>query len=454
MHDPDGKLPGGFPLGVASNGQYCKKFRRKRYHFGSILAGWKAALKRFQHDWPFVLAGRVPPPMADGERCMLTSLDYIANEFVRYQLARTRRDELSAGCYIEIRNTIDIVLTHWGQERDARTLLPVDFSDLRHALKQKWTRSPNTRRWSIQPDRPIGPDLLKRRIIHVRAMFNHARANRLIPDLPLYGKEFKIVPIADIRRARRNRAREHGVKLFPVEQIKPIYDACDGQLQAAFLLSILCGFNEADCGFLPQKSLDLKNGFIDFDRVKTGVYRRVALPPVLVDALKTALASRPEPKDPEAIVHREPGSPPVKAKELLFITPEGNPWVTYRVKEIDGQPDKINHHGGFGKRLVEVLISLDLKCPDGLGGLKFKRKGISFGAGRHTFESHAKRVGDDNIVDFIMGHTSSGMDKWYDHPPDADLRSVATAVYLRLFHPDQPFEAAASATTPMLRLAS
>jgi len=38
-------------------------------------------------------------------------------------------------------------------------------------------------------------------------MFNYARESQLIADVPLYGHEFKIVPIAQLRKARRNRAR-------------------------------------------------------------------------------------------------------------------------------------------------------------------------------------------------------------------------------------------------------
>ena len=164
-----------------------------------------------------------------------------------------------------------------------------DFADLRYALGRKWTRDEESGRWSMNRERAVGPDLQKRRIIHVRAMFNYARESRLLADVPLYGDEFKIVPIAQLRKARRSRAREHGPTLFPQEQVPLIHAACD----VAFLLSVLCGFNEADCGPLPMRALDLKNGFIDFDRVKTGVYRRVALPRALKAALKAVLDARP-----------------------------------------------------------------------------------------------------------------------------------------------------------------
>jgi hypothetical protein len=68
VRDPDGNPPADFPLGVASNGQYCKKYQQRRHHFGAVSAGWRAALERYAHDWPFILAGKAPPADA-GQRC-------------------------------------------------------------------------------------------------------------------------------------------------------------------------------------------------------------------------------------------------------------------------------------------------------------------------------------------------------------------------------------------------
>ena len=88
MSDPDGSPSADFALGVASNGQYCKKYLLRRHHFGAVSAGWRAALERFHHDWPFILAGKAPPPLP-GNGADPVSLDYAANKFVERELARS-----------------------------------------------------------------------------------------------------------------------------------------------------------------------------------------------------------------------------------------------------------------------------------------------------------------------------------------------------------------------------
>ena len=62
-------------------------------------------------------------------------------------------------------------------------------------------------------------------------------------------------------------------------------------------------FQSANSG-LPASALievgdDLDNGIIDFPRPKTGIPRRCPLWPETVEALREALALRPEPKRPE-----------------------------------------------------------------------------------------------------------------------------------------------------------
>jgi hypothetical protein len=44
-------------------------------------------------------------------------------------------------------------------------------------------------------------------------------------------------------------------------------------LKAMILLGINCGYGNADCGTLPLSALDLKNGWINYHRPKTGIVR-------------------------------------------------------------------------------------------------------------------------------------------------------------------------------------
>jgi hypothetical protein len=451
MFVDDGPAPADFPLGVASNGQYCKRYGGKRHHFGSVNRGWRAALAKFQRDWPYILLGK---PVPESAEAAAATLDYLANKFVENELGRYKRGEITAGTFLEVKNTLDLVLAHFAKDRSATTLLPDDFAQLRHALSRKWAKD-DAGNWHALKDIPVGVDYHKRRIIHTRAMFKYSVANEYLAKLPRYGESFKLPPLSLLRKARRTRAREHGPKRFPKEQCPLIFHACGSPLDAMFLLSVLCGYNEIDCAYLPTKAVNLDKGFIDFDRVKTGVYRRVAIHPALADAFRRAAANRPDPAPgtENNIVYQEDGCEPVRVKDLFFLTKFGMPWSFTSVAEKDGVPQTIQHKGGIGKEFDRVLAALSRKYPKGIGEMQFKRKGISFGTGRHTFESNAKRIAfiakDENIIDFIMGHSSGAMSQWYDHPPDDDLKAVADAVYGRLFLPDQPAESGTANVAPL-----
>ena len=62
-------------------------------------------------------------------------------------------------------------------------------------------------------------------------------------------------------------------------------------------LGVNCGFGNNDCAKLPTTALDLKKGWIDFGRPKTGIHRRCPLWPETVAAVRAALEARPTPKD-------------------------------------------------------------------------------------------------------------------------------------------------------------
>ena len=100
--------------------------------------------------------------------------------------------------------------------------------------------------------------------------------------------------------------------MFEASEIRAMIDAADPQLKAMILLGINAAFGNSDCGTLPQRALDLKGGWIDYSRPKTGVPRHCPLWSETVQALRMAIASRPEPRD--------------KAHaDLVFITKRGPP---------------------------------------------------------------------------------------------------------------------------------
>jgi integrase len=432
MHS-DGPVPAGFPLTAASNGQWAKKFQGRRHHFGATSAGWRAALDKYTHDWPFILQGKLPPPMVlDGQPDPSTVV-YVATRFIAREAKRLSRGQLDGGSLAEIRSVVEVAVTHLGPSKRVGHLLPSDFADLREALGFRWVREGEgeAARWKRTGVR-VQPATLKRRIVHVRAMFRWAGPNgEKLVGAPAYGDEFKLVSDATVTKAQKASERKHGVKRWEVADIGRIFNALDEQLQAMFLLSINCGFTAADCAALPWAAVDLGGGWIDFARVKTGVERpRLKLWPETVEAMRhvEALKLSPAPGWAEFVVHQDRGDTgevigaPVKLADCVFITSRGRPWVIRRVKlDAHKLPTTESHQDSIALEFNKALVKLGLK-----------RERVGFGAGRHTFESHALRCADKSLVDAVMGHTSGEMSERYDHALDEDREALAQAVRYRL----------------------
>ena len=91
-------------------------------------------------------------------------------------------------------------------------------------------------------------------------------------------------------------------------------DAANPTLKAMILLSVNCGFGPSDLARLPIKAVDLKDGWIDFPRPKTGVHRRCPLWPETRKAIRSYLTTRREPTDKQYA-------------DRLFVTKHGGLFV-------------------------------------------------------------------------------------------------------------------------------
>jgi integrase len=197
---------------------------------------------------------------------------------------------------------------------------------------------------------------------------------------------------------RVQRARQ-GPRLFTAGEIRRMLDAAGVQLRAMLLLAINAGFGNSDCGNLPLSAVDLGKGIIDFPRPKTGLPRRCVLWPETVEAIKKALANRPEPKKEEHA-------------GLVFLTRCGDSWHT-------GTTD-----GPLSWETSKLLRKL------GING----RHRLGFYCIRHTFRTVADEAKDQPAADFIMGHEVPHMSAVYRETiSDARLKAVTDHVHAWLF---------------------
>jgi integrase len=247
-----------------------------------------------------------------------------------------------------------------------------------------------------------GPHRLGSKLIqYTRCLFKHALDAGQLERPVRFGPGFKR-PAKKVLRLNR---AENGPNLFTAEEIRrllgypPWRPAAGVQLGAMLLLGINCGFGNADCGNLPLTAVDLASGWVDNPRSKTGIPRRCPLWPETVQALKDALAARPEPKE-------------AKDAGLVFVTKYGGSW------------DKETSTNPVSQETAKLLKALDING----------RKGLGFYTLRHTFRTVADEVKDPPAVDFIMGHEIPHMSAVYPETiSDARLKAVADHVRQWLF---------------------
>jgi integrase len=152
-------------------------------------------------------------------------------------------------------------------------------------------------------------------------------------------------------------------------------------------------FGNADVGTLPLSALDLKNGWVDYPRPKTGVPRRVPLWPETVAAIREALKRRPTPK-----LEADAG--------LVFVT-----------KKL-GRFAKLDNDNPVTKETSKLLKQL-----------KLHRPGLNFYALRHVFETIGGESRDQAAVDAVMGHARDDMASVYrERISDERLKAVTETV--------------------------
>jgi integrase len=192
--------------------------------------------------------------------------------------------------------------------------------------------------------------------------------------------------------------------MFSPEEIRTMLDAANPTLKAMILLGVNCGFGPSDLARLPMTAIDLKAGWIDYPRPKTGVHRRCPLWKETREAIKTYLKTRPEPKDK-------------KYEGRLFLTKFGGPFAR----------DDVSDNGIIGGEFLRLAKRLGLH-----------RHGLGIYTLRHVFETVGGESKDQVAVNHVMGHSDGTMASVYrEGISDDRLRDVANHVRKWLFGSDK-----------------
>lgn len=264
----------GFPLFAHNNRQWCRKIGGRIYSFGA----WEnptAALERHNKEYPYRKAGVPVPDTFDGLK-----VGDLCNKFLAVKDADRASGEITERWFDDLERIGKLIVAHIDRNRPVESLSADDFRKLRTAIVAK--HSPGIARNFIQ---------------RAKSFFRFAWENELIAKPVRYGDAFK-PPRRSLERKRR---AEIGPKVFEPAELRDILEACNPAMRAAMLLMVNCGLSNSDICKLPAKALNLKTGWLDWARPKTGIERRSKLWPETVDAVQKYLADRPSDALPERV---------------------------------------------------------------------------------------------------------------------------------------------------------
>ena len=387
-------LESDFPLFPHWSQRWAKKVRRRLHYFGKIADDPKgeAARRRWLEQKDDLRAGHTPRAQLDG-----LTLRELCNQFLASKRPDVDLGKLSPRTFVEYSRTTDLLIDTFGRDRLVLDLRPGDFAKLYAKLAKKH-----------------GLTTLGREVTMVRSVFKFAVESDLIERAVKFGPRFKSPSKADKRKQRAKKRREHGNKMFQPDEVRAMLAAAGPQLKAMVLLGINCGLGNTDCASLPLSALDLKGGWLDFPRVKTGIERKIPLWTETLDALKAVIANRRPPRDQQYA-------------GLVFLTRLGQPWVRYALAETKDESGRVNVTGRADDAVAKSTAKL-------LTTLGIKRPGLSFYALRHTVETIGGGCGDQVAVDHVMGHVDETMSAEYrERIEDDRLRAVVNHIHRWLY---------------------
>lgn len=354
-----------FPLTPHAGGRWCKKIHGKIHYFGT----WADPLGARDEYLAFLdrrqgKASTLQPPTTGEEAVAGPKVHDLINHFLnekRKKVASRERAKRTLETYERLGKALS---AFWGRSRPLADLDFDDFDKLRaHLAKGRSLVS-------------LGNELR-----FVRTVFNHGWKKGVIDEshgvkaTPLRLNSWLEMPSENSIRAERNKRPE---KMLEAVELRSLIQSASTHLRAMILLGLNCGFGNNDVSQLTLNSVDLKTGWVDFPRPKTGIKRRCPLWPESVRALVASLEKRRKPQISEA-------------EDKFFVTKYGNLFV--RSNEKGTQIDSVALE--FGKLLTDFGM---------------KKSGLNFYALRHVFETIAGDSKDQVAVDHIMGHVPKSDD--------------------------------------------
>jgi integrase len=379
------KLPKG--LWQHRNGQYAAKIKGDHRYFGTDRA---RAIRRFEHERPYLRRGEAPPPLPGEEPDPETyvSIDRLVNEFLAHKAAKVEAGDLGRQMFESYRDVSRNLIQVFGRSRDVDDLRREDFRKLSlHLAKQ----------YSVQSR--------ANRITWIKSIFAWGERNELLEHAPRYGDEFD--------RPRQEKLDLHRLenhKTFSAAELRAILEEAGQPLKALLLLAYNGALGQHDLANLRWSDIDLDNSWLNYPRSKTAGARQIPLWAETVEALREWRGMRPAPADSVD-------------DKLVFLTCNGRRFV--RFVESRKRPGHFGKIDGIGQEFNK----LQLKA-------KAYQAGRAFYCIRHSIAGVMFQSGDSDATKAIMGHKDGSMLRSHyvlGFPDKARLQKIINYIHDWLF---------------------
>lgn len=365
-----------FPLFAHGSGQWAKKVRGKLFYFGP----WddpKAAESKWDRDKEALLDGRNPEDSHHGD-----SVGWLCDTFMDSKQLQRDRSELSKRALNDYHRMVKHVAAFFGKGRRLDSLRSADFERYRNSLPDTW-----------------GPTTTNNHLRLTRVLFKYANDIEATDRMIRYHIGLKAVPKSKVRKDQASKP----TKEFTLAEIHTLLAHAGDPMRAFILLGINAAYGTADIGRLKTADIDLKGKWLGEPRGKTGVARGAWLWPETIKAISAAMDAKPETR----IVERE---------ALFSLTRNRQPWYT------DGDD---NNPLTQAFRKLKKAAGID-------------KRGVGHYSLRHTFATIAADAGDQQAVDFIMGHHDPSMAAVYREGIDPKRIKAVCQFVRRKFRAAKP----------------
>ncbi|MCO8123422.1 tyrosine-type recombinase/integrase [Stieleria sp. TO1_6] len=351
-----------------ASGLWCKVHKGKRHYFERVEEDPQGT--RSLDQWLEIKAGRRPRNTSG------VTVKDAAEEWMQAKRSRLHAGEIVQDTYDEYFKACDLIFKSLGKETSVSELEPADFAKLRSDLAKRY-----------------GPVALGKHIGQIKSLFRYSFDAGLIKSPVRFGPSF-VKPSAKVIRKQR---AKRGKQDFDANEVHQLIAASGPNWKAMILLGVQAGFGNRDVAELEVGLVDLKTGWLNYPRAKTGIERRIPLWPETVAAI-------------QAVIESHPGG-----TDRLFVGHRGRDFCTE------------NRTGG--NRVTGAFKPV-------LKAAGFPEKGRGFYCLRRTFQTQAEECGDLVAVRAIMGHSDSESDmsaRYRQRVSDSRLQRTVETVWEWLY---------------------